>query len=114
MRTAQWELTWYSDEIKENKQGFQRQKDKVEELSDSRIGESVRLAMTKKLSEAWAVLRSIFWKEQDQKINPWKFEHFEGLAGIGIDQIAPSQLLNLLRLFWDYSSIWLIAFDCAF
>lgn len=59
MRTAQWELTWYSDEIKENKQGFQRQKDKVEELSDSRIGESVRLAMTKKLSEAWAVLRSI-------------------------------------------------------
>lgn len=93
IRTAQWELTWYSLMGLRTNRAF---RDKVGALSDSYRRQSMRLKMTKKLSEAWAVLRSIFWKEQDKKTNPWKFEQFEGLAGIGIDQIAPSQMLNLL------------------
>lgn len=54
-----WTNWVLSDGIKENKQGFQTQKDKVEELSNSYIRQSMRLAMTEKLSEAWAILRSI-------------------------------------------------------
>lgn len=54
-----WTNWILSDGIKENKQGFQTQKDKVEELSNSYVRQSMRLAMTEKLSEAWAILRSI-------------------------------------------------------